>query len=76
MNNLILRTTCGFGNQLFYIFNALSIGFDNNLELVIDLIKLDKITWEINIWAFIYIQYPELFDWYYGDHNILMFSNF
>ena len=40
------------------------------------LIKLDKITWEINIWAFIYIQYPELFDWYYGDHNILMFSNF
>lgn len=42
MTNLILRTTCGFGNQLFYIFNALSLAFDNNLELVIDLIQLDK----------------------------------
>lgn len=38
--------------------------------------KLDKITWEINIWTIIYLQYPNLFDWYYGDHNILMFSNF
>ncbi len=42
MTNLILRTTCGFGNQLFYIFNALSLAFDNNLELIIDLIQLDK----------------------------------
>jgi len=42
MTNLILRITCGFGNQLFYIFNALSLAFDNNLELIIDLIQLDK----------------------------------
>ncbi len=42
MTTLILRITCGFGNQLFYIFNALSLAFDNNLELVIDLIQLDK----------------------------------
>ncbi len=42
MTNLILRITCGFGNQLFYILNALSLAFDNNLELIIDLIQLDK----------------------------------
>lgn len=49
-------------------------------KLVIDCLQNMKeqnfITWEINIWAYIYCRYPNLFDWYYGDHNILMLSNF
>jgi hypothetical protein len=42
MTKLILRITCGFGNQLFYIFNAISLSIDNNLEFIIDPIQIDK----------------------------------
>jgi hypothetical protein len=34
------------------------------------------ITWEVNIWTYIYCQYKKLFDWYLADHNITMLSNF
>lgn len=42
MTKLILRITCGFGNQLFYIFNGISLSIDNNLEFIIDPIQIDK----------------------------------
>jgi hypothetical protein len=34
------------------------------------------ITWEVNIWTFINFKNKNLFDVYYADHNITMFSNF
>lgn len=33
------------------------------------------ITWEVNIWAIIETYYPELFQWYYADHNDSMILN-
>lgn len=42
MTKLILRITCGFGNQLFYIFNGISLSIDNNFEFIIDPIQIDK----------------------------------
>ena len=42
MTKLILRITCGFGNQLFFIFNAISLSIDNNLEFIIDPIQIDR----------------------------------
>lgn len=35
-----------------------------------------KITWEVNIWALIYRDFPGLFDWYYADHNCEMINNY
>jgi len=34
------------------------------------------ITWEINIWTYIYCQNPDLFDFYYADHNLSMIEDF
>jgi len=34
------------------------------------------ITWEVNIWTFVHFKNKKLFDVYYADHNITMFSNF
>lgn len=42
MSKLILKITCGFGNHLFYIFNAISLSLDYNLELIIDTINKDR----------------------------------
>jgi hypothetical protein len=33
------------------------------------------ITWEINVWIYIYNKSPELFRWYYSDHNIGMIKH-
>ena len=38
--------------------------------------NLDFMTWEVNIWTYLYNKKKELFDWYGADHNISMFSNF
>lgn len=42
MSKLILKTICGFGNHLFYIFNAISLSLDYNIQLIIDTISKDK----------------------------------
>jgi len=42
MSNLTLITVCGFGNQLFYIFNAISLILDYNMNLIIDKIHRDR----------------------------------
>ena len=36
MNQIVLRVVGGFGNQLFMVFNAISLSIDYNLELIID----------------------------------------
>lgn len=28
-----------------------------------------KLTWEVNIWAYVEYKHPELFHYYFGDHN-------
>jgi len=43
MSNLTLITACGFGNQLFYIFNAISLIIDYNMNLIIDKINRDRL---------------------------------
>ena len=43
---------------------------------IIEHIDLKYIMWEVNIWFLIYLEHPELFDWYYGNHNISMLKNF
>lgn len=44
---------------------------------MIDIFEKEKcLTWEVNIWFYIYKNNPDLFDWYYGDHNITMLKNF
>ncbi len=35
-NQIILKVVGGFGNQLFMVFNAISLSIDYNLELIID----------------------------------------
>lgn len=42
MTVLILKITCGFGNQLFYILNAISLSLDYNLELILDPTQQDR----------------------------------
>jgi hypothetical protein len=32
--------------------------------------------WEVNIWYLIYLDHPEMFDPYYGDHNSTMLANY
>ena len=39
-------------------------------------LSLNRVTFEINIWLLIYLENPELFNWYYGDHNLSMIENF
>ena len=36
MNKIVLKVVGGFGNQLFMVFNAISLSIDYNLELIID----------------------------------------
>jgi len=33
-----------------------------------------KLSWEVNIWALVDLQNPDLFQWYKGDHNDTIFS--
>ena len=40
------------------------------------IIDKGNITWEINVWFEIYKEFPELFDWYYSDHNDGMINNY
>ncbi len=42
MPKLVQKIVCGFGNQLFFIFNALSLCIDYNLDLEIELKSIDK----------------------------------
>ena len=60
---------CGDKNSL--------ITFSNEMEKIIDIFEKEKcLTWEVNIWFYIYKNNPDLFDWYYADHNITMLKNF
>lgn len=43
MNNIIIKIAGGFGNQLFMLFCGLSLGIDNNLEIILDLNSNEKI---------------------------------
>lgn len=65
---------CGglFGGDIYKIifFHRLII------ETVNKLLLKNKITWEVNIWKLIYDNRPELFDWYYADHNCEMINNY
>lgn len=40
------------------------------------IIKSGKITWEVNIWKIIHDDHPDLFDWYYADHDCGMINNY
>jgi len=42
MPKLIQKIVCGFGNQLFFIFNAISLALDYNLDLEIELTSIDS----------------------------------
>jgi hypothetical protein len=51
--------------------------FSNETENIVSLLeKQNLLVWEVNIWLLIYQKNPELFDWYYGDHNLTMLKNF
>ena len=51
--------------------------FSNETENIVSLLeKQNFLVWEVNIWLLIYKKNPELFDWYYGDHNLTMLKNF
>lgn len=49
---------------------------DEVLKYLKNLQSNNYITWEINIWVYIYCRNMEKFDWYYGDHNLSMIFNF
>lgn len=65
---------CGglFGGHIYklIIFDFLVKNYTNSM------IKNGMITWEVNIWFEIYKDYPELFDWYYSDHDCGMINNY
>lgn len=46
------------------------------LEYLEKLNENNYITWEINIWTYIYCRNKELFEWYNADHNISIVENF
>lgn len=54
------------------------ISFDFLIKHYASELYLDKkkITWEVNIWALIYRDFPELFDWYYSDHDCGMINGY
>lgn len=41
-----------------------------------DLLKENKISWEVNIWAIVYRDMPDLFSWFYADHGCEMINNY
>lgn len=43
---------------------------------IIEFSKLKYIMWEVNLCYLIYLENPQLFDWYKADHNVTMLSNF
>ena len=69
---------------LWYFCGGFFAGHKNSLrkfasfveEKILQLCEEKFIMWEVNIWYLIAREYPELFDWYYGDHNISMLNNF
>ena len=51
--------------------------FNKYLMETLEIMKSENIiTWEVNVWIYIYNKYPKLFIWYPADHNISMLSNF
>jgi hypothetical protein len=34
-----------------------------------ELCQKNKLSWEVNVWALIEQEHPELFEWYAADHN-------
>ncbi len=38
-------------------------------QLLQSCISIKKLTWEVNIWAYVEYKHPELFQYYFGDHN-------
>lgn len=44
--------------------------------LLLEMKDQNYITWEMSLWSVLAIRHPDLFDWYSGDHNLSMFSNF
>lgn len=49
--------------------------FDLNRQSIQKFLDLNVLTWEVNIWADIECNYPGYFDWYYADHNDLIYIN-
>lgn len=51
--------------------------FDEEVKKCLEILKSEKfITWEVNIWFYVYCKNPLLFDFYLADHNISMIKNF
>lgn len=38
--------------------------------------KDQRWVWEVNFWYLVYLDQPDLFDWYLADHNISMIENY
>ena len=58
----------GYSKDLLEFHEACFDQFDENLSL-------DRITWEVNLWAQVYAKNPEKFDLYTADHNSSIIAN-
>ena len=80
----ILGSGYSFDQILWYFCGGLFGGNKDNLLLFHDLVhkkcleilSYGRWMWENNIWYLVYLDNNELFDWYYGDHNITMIQNY
>jgi len=53
--------------------NILPLIYDTIYEKILKITE-DRILWEVNIWALVEKDYPELFEWYSADHNDKIFN--
>lgn len=66
-----------FAGSLFSGSKDSLLKFANLVEdKILEFMKSGSIIWEVNIWFFVYSDNPELFDWYYGNHNLSMLRNY
>lgn len=92
INNLNLKSPYGlnlesddkYNYPLWFFAGGVVGGHKDHLLLFADLCKnklkqlinSNRITWEVNVWYFVYLENKELFDPYYCEHDIRLLNNY
>jgi hypothetical protein len=65
-----------FCGGFFHGSKEFLLEFSKAMYEVLDVMKSQNIiTWEVNIWVYIYNKYPGLFRWYCADHGMGMLTS-